>query len=142
MNMSQVLAPNSAILEKTRELCSLILQSSEYKENAAKVEAFFKDHAAQASYQKFVALGESMGQKQRGGTLTQTEIDKFNDELEKIEAHPVTGPFMAAEEVLNGILRQVSRHVGKTLELGHLPTPDDLVESGGCCGSGGCGSCD
>jgi hypothetical protein len=45
---------------------------------------------------------------------------------------------MTAEETLNGIVQQVSRMVGKALELGRLPEPEDLA-GGGCCSSGGCG---
>jgi len=35
-------------------------------------------------------------------------------------------------------VKEVSRFVGKSLELGRLPEPEDL-ESGDCCNSGGCG---
>jgi hypothetical protein len=45
---------------------------------------------------------------------------------------------MNAEEALNSMASQISKQVGKTLELGRLPTPEDL-ESGGCCGGGSCG---
>lgn len=136
----EILSPNSAILDKTRELCSLILQSGEYQENVARIDAFFNDKSAQASYRNFTKLGESLHQKQHAGELTEEDIEGYDAELAALKANPITGEFMAAEETLNGIVQQVSRMVGKALELGRLPEPEDLA-GGGCCSSGGCG-CD
>ncbi len=134
----EVLSPNSAILDKTRELCSLILHSGEYKENAARIDTFFNDKAAQTSYRNFSKLGESLHQKQSAGELTEDDIEGYDAELAALKANPVTGEYMAAEETLNGIVQQVSRMVGKALELGRLPEPEDLA-GGGCCGGGSCG---
>lgn len=134
----EILSPNSAILDKTRELCSLILQSGEYQENVAKIDTFFKDKEAQASYRNFNKLGEALHQKQHAGELTDKDIEGYDAELAALKENAVTANFMAAEETLNGIVQQVSRMVGKALELGRLPEPEDL-ESGGCCNSGGCG---
>ena len=136
----EVLSPNSAILEKTRELCSLILQSGEYQENVSKIEAFFANDDAQAEYRAFAKLGEELHQKQHAGEITEDDISDYEEKLNELKSNEVTANFMNAEEALNGMVSQISKHVGKTLELGRLPTPEDL-ESGGCCGSGGCGSC-
>ena len=136
----EVLSPNSAILEKTRELCSLILQSGEYQENVSKIEAFFASDEAQSEYRAFAKLGEELQQKQHAGEITEDEISGYEEKLNELKSNEVTANFMNAEEALNGMVAQISKHVGKTLELGRLPEPEDL-ESGGCCGSGGCGTC-
>ena len=70
----ETLSPNSAILDKTRELCTLILQSGEYRDNVSKIDAFFNDKAAQSAYRNFSKLGESLHQKQHAGELTQADI--------------------------------------------------------------------
>jgi len=132
------LAPNSAILDKTRELCELLLQSREYRESASKIEAFFANESAQADYRSFAELGEQLHQKQSAGQLTEADVAGYDAKLQSLKSDPVTGEFMAAEETLNGMVRQISKLVGKTLELGRLPEPKDLEESG-CCNSGGCG---
>lgn len=137
----ETLSPNSAVLDKTRELCTLILQSGEYTENVSKIEAFFADEEAQASYREFAGMAEEMQRKQQAGTLGDEDIAGYQSKLEALKSDPVTGGFMQAEEALNGIVKQVSMFVGKTLELGRLPDPEDL-EGGGCCGgSGGGGGC-
>jgi len=134
----ETLSPNSAILDKTRELCTLILQSGEYKDSASKIDTFFNDKDAQKSYRAFSKLGESLHQKQAAGELTQADIDGYDGEMAALRANPVTASFMDAEKILNGIVGQVSKLVGKTLELGRLPEPGELADSG-CCNSGGCG---
>ena len=136
--METTLSPNSAVLDKTRELCSLILQSGEYTENVSKIETFFKDEDAQASYREFASLGEELQQKQQAGSLNDEDIAGYESKLKALKTDPVTGGFMEAEEKLNGIVQQISKYVGKTLELGKLPDPEDLEDSG-CCNSGGCG---
>ncbi len=134
--MTEILSPNSAILEKARELCSLILQSGEYRENASKIEAFFNDDAAQVAYRQFSKLGERLHQKQHDGELTQADIDGYDKEMAALRSNPVTAEFMDAEKTFNGIVGQIAKFVGKSLELGRLPEPDEL--GGGSCGSG-CG---
>lgn len=138
--MAETLSLNSAVLEKTRELCTLILKSGEYTDNVSKIETFFADEEAQAQYREFAGLGEELHQKQHEGTITPEDVEKYEGLLKVLKENPVTGGFMTAEGTLNGIVQQVSKHVGKALELGRLPEPEDLEDSG-CCSSGGCG-CD
>lgn len=135
----ETLSPNSAILDKTRELCSLILKSGEYTENVEKIETFFSDDSAQAEYRAFAELGEELHQKQHAGSITPEDVESYDEKLKSLKSNPVTAGFMDAESTLNGMVRQISKYVGKTLELGRLPEPEDLEESGGCCGGGGCG---
>jgi cell fate (sporulation/competence/biofilm development) regulator YlbF (YheA/YmcA/DUF963 family) len=136
----ETLSLNSAVLDKTRELCSLILKSGEYTENVSKIETFFADEEAQKEYRSFASLGEELHQKQHAGTITPEDIEGYEASLVKLKENPVTAGFMDAESTLNGIVQQVSKHVGKALELGRIPEPEDLQDSG-CCSSGGCG-CD
>ncbi|MEM6278170.1 MAG: YlbF family regulator [Verrucomicrobiota bacterium] len=134
----EVLSPNSAIVEKTRELCSLILSSSEYQENVSKIEKFFENDEAQTSYRLLVEIRERLQQKQQAGLLTQEDIAIYDEKMKELRADPVTSAFMEAEETLNGIVAQISKTVAKTLELKRLPEPEDMAEDG-CCGGGGCG---
>lgn len=136
----EVLSPNSAILDKTRELCSMILQSNEYQENVSKIQRFAKNEEAQVAYREFAELGETLQQKQQAGLLTDEDVAGFDEKMAALKADPITGEFMEAEQTLNGMVAQISKTVGKTLELGRLPEPEDLEDSG-CCGGGGGGGC-
>jgi len=136
----ETLSLNSAIIEKTRELCSLVLDSADYKENVVKIEAFFADEEAQKSYREFSSLGQELHQKQHAGELTEEDISGYEAKKAALGENPVISGFMESESHLNSIVQQVAKHVGKTLELGRLPEPEDLQDSG-CCSEGGCG-CD
>jgi hypothetical protein len=54
--------------------------------------------------------------------------------------NPVARGFIDAQEELQQVQRSVHQYVSKTLELGRLPTEEEL-DGGGCCGEnhGGCG---
>ncbi len=136
---TDTLPANSAILERTRELCSAILDWPGYKEQVTQIEAFLADDDAKASYRAFAELGDEMHRKQHAGELTDADIEKYEAEKKALDAKPLVGGFLVAQESLNEIHKTVATHVAKTLELGRLPEPEDL-ESGGCCGGGSCGS--
>ena len=48
---------------------------------------------------------------------------------------------MDAQRTLEGIQKQIGSYVSMTLELGRVPTDEEIEESnsGGCCGGGGGG---
>lgn len=127
----------SLVLEKTRELCNMILESGDYRDSRSKIEAFFSDEKAQSEYRTFSALGERLQYKQQTGRLTQDDIDGYDDAHASLRENPVTAGFFDAEDALNSLVTKVSKFVGKTVELGRIPELDELT-SGGCCG-GGCG---
>jgi len=135
---TQTLPLNSAAIEKTRELCTLILESDSYRDQVARIEGFFEDDAAQQQYRDFSQLGQELHQKQQEGALTEDDIALYERKQSELNGNETVAGFMEAESVLNGIVKEVSRFVGKSLELGRLPEPEDL-DSGECCNSGGCG---
>ncbi|MEM1443015.1 MAG: YlbF family regulator, partial [Verrucomicrobiota bacterium] len=89
----EVLSPNSAILEKTRELCSLILSSGEYQENVSKITTFFENEEAQKAYREFNEFGEKLHQKQQAGILTDNDVSAYDQKMKALKEDPVTGAF-------------------------------------------------
>lgn len=136
---TETLPANSVILERTRELCEAILDWPDYKEQVTHIEAFLENDDAKTEYRSFAQLGEEMHRKQHAGELTDADIQNYESQKGEVEAKPLIGGFLAAQETLNEIHRTVATHVAKTLELGRLPQPEDL-QSGGCCGGGSCSS--
>jgi cell fate (sporulation/competence/biofilm development) regulator YlbF (YheA/YmcA/DUF963 family) len=137
---TETLPANSAILERTRELCSTILDWPGYKEEVTHIEAFLADEEAKTEYRDFAQLGEEMHKKQHAGDLTDTDIENYEAKKAALEEKPLIGKFLAAQDSLNEIHRTVSQHVAKTLELGRMPVAEDFESSGGCCGGGSCDS--
>ncbi len=136
----QILEDDSAVMNKTRELCAAIVADSDYKGLLAKVETFLSNDEARLSYQSVHERGQELNQKQSAGLeLSETEIGEFETARESLLANPIASEFMAAQQTLESLNRAVSKHVGMTLELGRVPTAEDFAQAdgGGCCGGGG-----
>src|ERR1035438_3820317 len=99
----------TAIARKTRELCQTILD----------------EPRRQAVRQK----------QQMSQPLTGEEISDFEQHRDKLLKDPVARGFLDAQQELHQVQEAIVKHVSKTLELGRLPSEEDL--SGGCCGHEG-----
>lgn len=134
-------AIESRILEKTRELCEEIASDERVAELQDVVERFLADDAARLQYQSVHERGESLQQKQHAGIeLGAGEIREFEGARDALFDNPVAVGFMDAQRELEALQSQIGKMVSMTLELGHVPSDEEIAdaESGGCCG-GGCG---
>jgi cell fate (sporulation/competence/biofilm development) regulator YlbF (YheA/YmcA/DUF963 family) len=137
-----IIAEDSAIIVKTRELCAQIASDPTFLKLQESVERFLSDDAARLQYQSVHERGEDLHQKQHAGIqLGVSEIREFESARESLLENEVVQEFLAAQQELEGLQKEIRKYVGLTLELGHVPTPDDLAEAngGGCCGGGGGG---
>lgn len=123
---------------KTKELCQAILDEPALRTARASIDSFMADDLTKTQYENLMSKGQALQQKQHGGQqLTDSEIKAFEKERDVLMANPVAVAFMKAQEELHHINESVNKHVTKTLELGRVPTEEDMAE-GGSCGSG-CG---
>lgn len=138
-----MLADDSAVMTKARELCAAIADDERFLELQKQVESFLDDKAAKLMYQSVHERGSELQQKQHSGVeLGATEIREFESAREELLANPVAKNFLDAQGELETLQRAIGKYVGLTLELGRVPTADDFAESeSGCCGGGGGGGC-
>jgi cell fate (sporulation/competence/biofilm development) regulator YlbF (YheA/YmcA/DUF963 family) len=135
-----LLADDSAIITKTKELCAEIAGSPVFTELQSKIECFLSDDTARNEYRNVHEMGEQLHQKQHAGIeLGGAEIKAFEAARDALFASPVACDFMDAQRKLEKLQQEIGKYVSMTLELGRVPTADDLAEAGGCCGGGGCG---
>jgi cell fate (sporulation/competence/biofilm development) regulator YlbF (YheA/YmcA/DUF963 family) len=136
-----LLADDSTIITKTKELCAEIAGSPIFTELQSKIECFLSDDAARNQYKSVHEMGEQLHQKQHAGMeLGAAEITAFETARDALFASPVACDFMDAQQKLEKFQKEIGKYVSMTLELGRVPTADDLAEAGGCCGGGGgCG---
>ncbi len=132
---------DSDLISKTRELCSQIISDPTYLKLQDKVERFLNDDAARLQYQSVHERGEELHHKQHAGIeLGAQEIREFESAREALFANEIATSFIEAQRELEQLQKVIVRYVGKTLELGRVPSAEDLEESSsGCCGGGGCG---
>jgi len=127
----------SQVLQKTKELCQAILDEPNMRSIRQRIDAFMGDEKARGQYDGVLNKGQALQQKQQMSLqLSGEEIDAFEREREALLNNPVARGFLDAQEELHQVQETIQTYVNKTLELGRIPTAEDL--SGGSCGHG-CG---
>jgi cell fate (sporulation/competence/biofilm development) regulator YlbF (YheA/YmcA/DUF963 family) len=136
-----IIAEDSAVIVKTRELCAQIASDPAFLSLQESVERFLNDDGARLQYQSVHERGEELHQKQHAGIqLGAEEIRAFESAREALFDNQIAREFLTAREQLEKLQKEISKYVGMTLELGRVPTTEELSDSGGgCCNEGGCG---
>jgi cell fate (sporulation/competence/biofilm development) regulator YlbF (YheA/YmcA/DUF963 family) len=125
------------VLQKTRELCEVIVQQPQFQSIRQQVDSFMADAKAQQQYESLSEKGRHLQHKQQQGLqLAPAEISAFDAEREAFFRNPVAKGFVDAQEAMHHIQEEVNQLVSKTFELGRVPSAEDL-ESGSC--GSGCG---
>ena len=132
------LTEETIVTQKTRELCEAIVSDSEFQAHQQRIEAFMADEKARGQYESVVAKGQGLQEKQqKSQPLDDAEIAAFEAERDALLNNAVARGFMEAQDRLHALQKSIQKQISKTLEIGRLPTEEDLAE---CCDShGGCG---
>ena len=126
-----------AIIEKTRALCQAIVDHPGMTAIRRQIDTFLSDASARGQYETVINKGQALQEKQsQGGQLESAEIADFEKHRDALLNNPVARGFMDAREELHEIQHSIQKYVSKTLELGRVPTTEDLEDHS--CGDG-CG---
>ncbi|HYT59500.1 MAG TPA: YlbF family regulator [Haliangiales bacterium] len=130
---------NSAVAQKTKELCQAIIDQPDFQTIRRQLDAFLADESIKSQYQELSDRGAMLQHKQQTGMpLDMTEIADFEKRREAFLNNPVAQGFLAAQQAMHDVQESVSQHVAKTFELGRMPAQEDFDH--GSCGHGcGCG---
>jgi cell fate (sporulation/competence/biofilm development) regulator YlbF (YheA/YmcA/DUF963 family) len=124
------------LIRKTKELCQAILDQPTMPSIRQRVNAFMADEQARGQYDTLMSKSQALQQKQQlSMPLTGEEIADFEQHREALLNNPVARGFLDAQEELHDVQESIHQYVSKTLELGRLPSEEDL--QGGC--GHGCG---
>ena len=133
----ETMIEESPVIRKTRELCQTILDQPSIQSIRQRIDAFMGDEKTRAQYDGLVVKGQALQQKQQLSLpLTGEEVSDFEQHREALLGNPVARGFLDAQEELHQVQESIQQYVSKTLELGRLPSEEDLT--GGSCGHG-CG---
>lgn len=125
--------------EKLFDLCRAILNDPDYQALKPNLEAFFASPASQERVARVQGLGEDLQRRQMNGErLSAQEIASFEEERNALFEEPIIRGFFDAQQLAHRLQARIQKCVGKTFELGRVPTPEDLHEED-CCGNAGCG---
>ncbi len=135
-----IVAEDSAVIVKTKELCAQIASDPTFLKLQADVERFLGDDSARLQYQSVHERGEELHHKQHAGVeLGASEIREFESARDALFDNEVARDFLSAQRELETLQKEIGKYVGNTIELGRVPTAEELVDKGGCCGGGGGG---
>lgn len=135
-----IVAEDSAVIEKTKELCAQIASDPAFLKLQSDVERFLADDSARLQYQSVHERGEELHHKQHAGVeLGATEIREFESARDALFENEIARDFLSAQRELETLQKQIGKYVGGTIELGRVPTEEELADKGGCCGGGGGG---
>jgi cell fate (sporulation/competence/biofilm development) regulator YlbF (YheA/YmcA/DUF963 family) len=131
----QATTEETPVTRKTKELCQTILEQPNMLSIRQRIDAFLGDEKTRAQYDGLVNKGQALQQKQQmAQELTGEEIADFEQHRDTVLNNPVARGFIDAQEELHEVKHAVHKYVSKTLELGRLPTEDEMI-----CSEGGCG---
>jgi cell fate (sporulation/competence/biofilm development) regulator YlbF (YheA/YmcA/DUF963 family) len=134
-----IVAEDSAVIAKTKELCAQIASDPMFLKLQESVERFLDDDAARLQYQSVHERGEELHQKQHAGLeLGAAEIREFEAAREALFDNEIARDFFTAREELEKLQKEIGKYVSMTIELGRVPTGEELADSGGGCCGGGC----
>jgi cell fate (sporulation/competence/biofilm development) regulator YlbF (YheA/YmcA/DUF963 family) len=127
---------SNTVVEKARELCTTILAQPGMGNIRKSIDSFMADEKSRSQYESLMAKGQALHEKQHQSLpLSGEEIGEFEKQREVVLGNPVARGFMDAQEALHHLQESIQTQITKTLELGRLPTSEDLE---GSCGHG-CG---
>src|SRR6266540_4704258 len=130
---------DTIVIQKTRDLCQTIVEQPEFLQIRQRIDAFMNDDTAKTQYQQVMEKGDALQHKQHSGLpMDNNEIADFEKTRESLLNNPVAREFLDAQQQMHKIQESVMQYVGKTFELGRVPTLEDFPSSG-CGPSCGCG---
>jgi len=136
---AKLLFMSTKVETKTNELCQAILEQIQTGGIKQRIDTFLADASARGAYESLMSKGQALQEKQHGGAVLEpAEIAAFEKDRDALLNNPVASGFLDAQEEMHELQSSVKTTVAKTIELGRIPTAEDLAEGGGSCGSG-CG---
>ena len=127
----------NVILRKTQELCHAIVTQPEMLSIRQRIDSFMADAGARGQYEAVASKGQALHDKQHNGhSLDSAEISDFEKHRDALLRNPVAKGFLDAREELHEIQHSIQKYVSKTLELGRVPSAEDMEDHS--CGDG-CG---
>jgi cell fate (sporulation/competence/biofilm development) regulator YlbF (YheA/YmcA/DUF963 family) len=124
--------------QKTRDLCQAILDQPNLRSARERISAFIADDDARGQYEAVMAKGQELQKKQQAQhPLSAEEISSFESLRENLINNNVARGFLEAQEELHHVQESIHSLVSKTIELGRVPSAEELSE-GESCGTG-CG---
>jgi len=127
------------IEDKARELCEFVLEQDDYQEAWKQIEKFLENEPAKMRYRAWQETGAELHhQEQQGMAPSEDHVAELERLKQTVLDDPVAVRFLEAEGQMNQMFSTVTKLLQKTLQMGRVPSAEEMAE-GECCGNSGCG---
>jgi cell fate (sporulation/competence/biofilm development) regulator YlbF (YheA/YmcA/DUF963 family) len=128
------LSDQSALVQKTRELCEALVEQADFESNLEKTEAFWQDVNARKQLSDVRQLQEELQRRQHSGEeLPEEDIEQFKLQHQELLENPVARGYLEAQSEMKQLQQTVQQWITKTFEVGRVPLPSDFLSCGGSC---------
>ena len=114
---------DSPVIQKTLELCQVLLDQPAFHEMRKHIDAFSSDEKARTQYQRVYEMQEALEQ---GDRSDDDQITAFEQERNALFANEVVRNFTDTQQALHKLQQTVSAYIAATFRLGRLPGEDDF----------------
>lgn len=120
---------DSPVLRSLTHLCNTILEHPEYARLQERIDAFLDDDEARDEFLRVTDLARDLFERPEPAAVNSAEAQAWESARDALFAKPVVRDFVDARHQLDTLRETVARHVGLTIGLGRLPTPEDLAQA-------------
>lgn len=140
--MATLLEP-ATIDGKARELCHHIVDQPEFIAGRKQIEAFLEDAEAQNIYRAWQEKAHELHRMGHEGLQpNESDLAEMERLRQAVADNPAAANFTEAEEGMNAIFSTVTKLLQTTLQIGRVPSEEEMAaQSSGCCGGSGGGGC-
>lgn len=132
---------DTKIIAKTKELCQTILGEEQFKSLRGKIDAFTADDQSQAQYTGVLDKREYLQHlMDQGVEVTDEQIKEFEEARDALLNNETAKGYLDAQQALGEMQKTIVGYIAGTIELGRIPSEEELSPKGGGCCGGGCGS--
>lgn len=121
------------LLDMARSLCEELVARPAFQQHREAITGFMEDAGAVALLER---AREVIGERQEFGEEASCSAEEEREAVERLMANEKAARFLAAQEDLKNTEALLHLMVTRTLELGRVPGPDELLpdDEEGCCG--------
>lgn len=135
--MSELLE-TTTVDTKARELCQFIVDQPEFAAARGNIEAFLENAEAQQIYRAWQEKGQELHRMSHEGLQPNDgDLQEMERLRESVTNNEVASDFTEAESQMNGTFSGVTKLLQQTLQLGRVPSVEEMNPESGCCGGGG-----
>src|SRR5436853_7463170 len=123
----QTMIEETPVVQKTKELCQAIVEQPNMQSIRQRIDAFMADEKTRGQYDGLMTKGQALQQKQQMSmSVTPEEVADFEQHRENLLGNSVARGFLDAQEELHQVQESIHQYVSKTLELGRVPSDEEM----------------